>query len=56
MAPVQGKDSSSSMLQRPYQAVALQDVAHCDIHTSLQGDIFTSAKQHLHLGSALKII
>lgn len=40
MAPIQGKDSSSSMLQRPYQAVALQDAAHCDIHASLQGDLF----------------
>lgn len=42
MATLQGKDTSASMLQRPNQAVALQDTAHCDIHSSLQGEPFNS--------------
>lgn len=42
MATLQGKDPSSPMLQRPNQAVALQDAAHCDIHSSLQGELFNN--------------
>lgn len=42
VATLQGEDSSAPMLQRPNQAVALQDSAYCDIHSPLQGEPFSS--------------
>lgn len=38
MATLQGEDRPASVLQRTNQAVALQDAAHCDIHSPLQGE------------------
>lgn len=35
------------MLQRSNKAVALQDAAHCDIHSTLQGESFTHYQCHI---------
>lgn len=38
MATLQREDSSASLLQRFNPTVTLQDPAHCDIHSTLQGE------------------